>query len=46
VLASSLTPGAVNPKTDAAAAVAVKRSMKAVTDYVLPLEVSRLLTRR
>ena len=44
VLASSVTTAAANPKTDVAAAVAVKRiGEKLMTDYVLPLEVVALL---
>jgi len=44
VLASSATLAAANPKTDVAAAVAVKRiGEKLMTDYVLPLEVVALL---
>jgi len=44
VLASSIMPGMANPKTDVAAAVAVKRiGEKLMTDYVLPLEVVALL---
>ena len=44
MLASLVTAGAANPKTDVAAYVAVKRiGEKLMTDYVLPLEVVALL---